>query len=111
MGTIGFFFSFFIIFAVIIMPNIEFFHCSTQWIASKKAAYPHLRHVYALLGNWSYGLFYMMSEIWGSVGISVLFWQFANEIIHSKCAKRIYPVFPFLGNIGQFLAGVSLQYI
>ena len=34
----------------------------------------------SLLYNWSYSLFYIMSELWGSVGVSVLFWQMANEI-------------------------------
>jgi ATP/ADP translocase len=34
-----------------------------------------LKYSLSLLYNWSYSLFYIISELWGSVGVSVLFWQ------------------------------------
>jgi hypothetical protein len=34
----------------------------------------------AILRNWSYCLFYVMAELWGSVVVSVLFWGFANQV-------------------------------
>jgi AAA family ATP:ADP antiporter len=33
-----------------------------------------------VLRNWSYCLFYVMAELWGSVVVSVLFWGFANQV-------------------------------
>jgi ATP/ADP translocase len=30
--------------------------------------------VLQVLSNWSYALFYVVSELWGAVAISVLFW-------------------------------------
>lgn len=34
----------------------------------------------AILRNWTYCLFYVMAELWGSVVVSVLFWGFANQV-------------------------------
>jgi AAA family ATP:ADP antiporter len=36
----------------------------------------------AILRNWTYCLFYVMAELWGSVVVSVLFWGFANQVRH-----------------------------
>lgn len=35
----------------------------------------------AILRIWSFCLFYVMAELWGSVVVSVLFWGFANQVI------------------------------
>lgn len=35
----------------------------------------------AIMRIWSFCLFYVMAELWGSVVISVLFWGFANQVI------------------------------
>jgi len=34
----------------------------------------------SILRNWSFCLFYVMAELWGSVVVSVLFWGFANQV-------------------------------
>jgi len=34
----------------------------------------------AILRNWSFCLFYVMAELWGSVVVSLLFWGFANQV-------------------------------
>ena len=33
----------------------------------------------AILRNWTFCLFYVMAELWGSVVVSLLFWGFANQ--------------------------------
>lgn len=38
----------------------------------------------AILRNWTYCLFYVMAELWGSVVVSVLFWGFANQVCGSQ---------------------------
>ena len=43
--------------------------------AGSKAAAP-----IAILRNWSFCLFYVMAELWGSVVVSLLFWGFANQV-------------------------------
>ena len=33
----------------------------------------------SILRNWTFCLFYVMAELWGSVVVSLLFWGFANQ--------------------------------
>ena len=42
----------------------------------------------AIIRNWSYALFYLMAEMWGSVVASLLFWGFANEVTTVDEAKK-----------------------
>jgi ATP/ADP translocase len=51
------------------------------------AQFKGLEYLVSLIKNWDYSLFYVMSELFGSVGVSVLFWQLANEIIKVDEAK------------------------
>lgn len=45
-----------------------------------ESAGPRFAGPIAILRNWSYCLFYVMAELWGSVVVSVLFWGFANQV-------------------------------
>jgi AAA family ATP:ADP antiporter len=57
---------------------------------------------------WPYALFYILSELWGSMGISLLFWQFANQITRSVEAKRFYAGFGQLGNLALVASGLTI---
>lgn len=57
---------------------------------------------------WPYALFYILSELWGSMGISLLFWQFANQITRSAEAKRFYAGFGQLGNLALVASGYTI---
>jgi AAA family ATP:ADP antiporter len=61
-----------------------------------------------VIGNWSFSLFYILAELWGSVVLSVLFWQFANEITRVKEAKRFYALFGMIGNVGLLFSGTAI---
>jgi len=38
--------------------------------------------------HWTYALFYTLANMWGTVGVSLLFWGFANDITSVEEAKR-----------------------
>lgn len=61
-----------------------------------------------LIGNWSITLFYILSELWGSAVLSLLFWQFANAITPVHQAKRFYGMFGFVGNFGLIFSGPAI---
>ena len=42
----------------------------------------------SIVRNWSFALFYVMAEMWGSVVTSLLFWGFANEVTTVDEAKK-----------------------
>jgi len=99
------FLVFFAAFAFIIYPNKEALHMSLPTLQAAQASMPNLHWFLPVIGNWSFSIFYILSELWGSVVLSMLFWQFANEITKVKEAKRFYGLFGMLGNVGLLLSG------
>ncbi len=104
------FIIFFGLFALLIYPNKELLHPTAESVKALQQSVPSLRFIFALWGSWSYSIFYVMAELWGSVVVSLLFWQFANEITRTGEAKRFYPLFPLLGNIALILSGQTVTY-
>jgi len=102
------FLVFFGTFSFIIYPNKEALHMSLATIQSLQAHYPNLHWLIPVIGNWSFSIFYILSELWGSVVLSMLFWQFANEITKINEAKRFYGLFGMLGNVGLLLSGPTI---
>ena len=43
----------------------------------------------AILRNWTFCLFYVMAELWGSVVVSLLFWGFANQVYSFQCMSQL----------------------
>ncbi|CAN0433155.1 unnamed protein product, partial [Hapterophycus canaliculatus] len=62
----------------------------------------------SIVRNWTFSVFYLMSELWGSVVVSVLFWGFANDIVSVSEAKRFYPLFGLGANVALVFSG---QYV
>lgn len=88
-----------------IYPFVDSIHMNLDTIQAYQAAYPNIKWIIPLVGNWTYTLFYILSELWGSAILSLLFWQFANAITPVKEARRFYGMFGFLGNFGLLLSG------
>ncbi|AAF27687.1 adenine nucleotide translocase; 19474-21800 [Arabidopsis thaliana] len=64
----------------------------------------------AILRIWSFCLFYVMAELWGSVVVSVLFWGFANQITTVDEAKKFYPLFGLGANVALIFSGRTVKY-
>lgn len=65
----------------------------------------------SMLRYWTHASFYIMSELWGSAVLSLMFWQFANDIIPVTNAKRFYAHFYLVGNCFVMLAGLLTEQI
>lgn len=63
----------------------------------------------AILRNWTYCLFYVMAELWGSVVVSVLFWGFANTITTVDEAEQFYPFFGLGANVALIASGQTVR--
>lgn len=63
----------------------------------------------AILRNWTFCLFYVMAELWGSVVVSVLFWGFANQITTVDEAKQFYPLFGLGANVALIFSGRAVR--
>jgi AAA family ATP:ADP antiporter len=58
-----------------------------------------------MVRNWLFTLFYCVSELWGDVVLSLLFWGLANETTSIEDAPLLYPLFGIGANIAQTMAG------
>lgn len=105
------FLLFFGLFPYCIYPYVETIHMNVETIHHYQELFPNAKWIVPLVGNWTYTLFYILSELWGSAVLSLLFWQFANAITPVKEARRFYGMFGFLGNFGLLLSGPMIIYI
>lgn len=104
------FLIFFGAFAFIIYPNLALLHPSKEWIDNSIASYPSLSGFINIVGYWSYSLFYVLAEIWGSAMIALMFWQFANQIVRMSESKRFYGLFMVIGNLALIFSGQCVKF-
>ena len=104
-ATILPFILFFGLFGFVIYPHLDFFHPSVAKVAAWQEALPRYRWIIAICGNWTYSLFYVLAELWGSAIISLSFWQFANQITKVSEAKRHYAFFGLMAQTALLLSG------
>ncbi|MGC0371798.1 MAG: hypothetical protein DGJ47_000499 [Rickettsiaceae bacterium] len=102
------FIGFFVLFTFVLYPNPQLFHAAPETIEELAVAYPYVKWFIRVLGNWSYSLFYIVSEMWGSMMLTLLFWQFANQTTKTSEAKRFYSMFGLIGNVGLLFVGLAM---
>jgi AAA family ATP:ADP antiporter len=105
------FLVFFGLYPYVIYPFVGSLHMSLETIHAYQEQFPNIKWIIPLVGNWTYTLFYILSELWGSAVLSLLFWAFANAITPVKEARRFYGMFGFLGNFGLLLSGPAIIYV
>ncbi len=105
-----FFIAYFILFTFILYPYQDYIHPNPERIDVLSEQYPFLKWPIKIAGKWSLATFYVMSELWGSVMLSLLFWQFANQITTTEEAKRFYSMFGMLGNLALPCTALILNY-
>ncbi|WP_187440042.1 Npt1/Npt2 family nucleotide transporter [Candidatus Cytomitobacter primus] len=109
--VIGFFTLFFLIFTLYLYPNKELLHPSPDHIEYLKLLYPRLKWVMPIYGLWTYSLFYSFADLWCSMCLSLLFWQFANQIVSKEDSRRFYGSFAIIGYLGLIFAGYTVKTI
>lgn len=106
---IGGFLAFFVFFATVLYPLHPYLHpteSADQLQAWMPAGMKGLVDVYRV---WTFSLFYTMSELWGAAVSALMFWQFANDVIRVKEAKRFYAHFYLLANVFTALSGIVVN--
>lgn len=104
------FLCFYAVFGFIIFPNIEKIQGSAEQTEYLRSVWPRfLYNIVPCITNWAYTLFYIVSEMWGTMAISSLFWQFANQVTKKTEVKRFFGLFSTIGNIGVILSGSTLK--
>lgn len=102
---ISIFIVFFALFALVLYPYREALHPTTMADRLQAFLPQGFAGLIAIFRNWTYALFYIMSELWGSVALSLLFWGFANDITRVSESKRFYAIFGLGANLGMVVSG------
>jgi AAA family ATP:ADP antiporter len=103
------FIAFFGAFAFVFYPLRDVLHPTAFCENLLEQAGPRFAGPIAILRNWTYCLFYVMAELWGSVVVSVLFWGFANQITTVDEASQFYPLFGLGANVALIFSGRAVK--
>jgi AAA family ATP:ADP antiporter len=113
------FLIFFVSFGFVIYPNLDLFrpdgfaNSLQQTIINSLPAgsQPTLLKLVEVVRVWPYAIFYVAAELWGSMGISLLFWQFANQTTRTFEARRFYSSYAQLGNLALVASGITIVFL
>lgn len=104
------FMVFYALFGLVLYPNLDSIMMSSEQITNMVSGVPHFFWTFlTCLGNWPITLFYIFSEIWGTMAIASLFWQFANATTMKHETKRFFGLFSLIGNAGVIIAGLVVK--
>jgi AAA family ATP:ADP antiporter len=70
-----------------------------------------LKGLISVFRNWTLTGFYVMSELWASIILNVIFWGFANEVTKIDEAPRFYSVFGIGANFATIVAGQAAIFL
>jgi len=105
------FLVFFAAFVYLLYPNRDALHpiASADYLQSilpQGAA-----GLIACYRNWTFSVFYILAELWGSAVLSLMFWGFANDIMKVTEAKRFYTLLGLGANIALLISGPAIYYV
>lgn len=102
----GGFLLFYALFAFVLYPLREQLHPHDTANYLEEVLPSGFRGMISMFRYWSFTLFYVMSELWSSNIMTVLFWGFANEITRVSEAQRFYSVLSIASNFAAIAAGL-----
>lgn len=108
------FFIFYTVFAFVLYPLRDSLHTFQGFgaVASQGSFFgKFMTLLSSLLKYWSFSLYFIVSELWASAGVPLLFWSVANDVTPLAQAKRFYPLFAVFGNTAPIVSGKVMSYI
>lgn len=110
-AMLGLFLGFFAIFMVFLHPHREALELTYVSQLLSENLPKGLNGFIAVIRHWHLSLFYVLSELWSAVVLSMLFWGFANEITSVDEAKRFYAIFALGANSSGIFSGQCAQFL
>ena len=101
----GAFIGFFLLFALVLYPLRDELHPHAFADRLQSMLPLGCKGFVAMIRNWTFTSFYIMSEMWSTLIMTVLMWGFANEITSVQDAKRFYALFGIAINASGILSG------
>lgn len=104
------FLAFFGLFVFVLYPNRELLHPNASADYLESITPLGLHGLVSVYRNWTYSIFYILSELWGSAVLSLMFWGFANDITRVTESKRFYTLFGLGANVAMLVSGPAIVY-
>lgn len=108
---LSFFLGFFTLFLLVLYPHREFLELTTVANSLQDWLPEGLSGLIAIIRHWPLTIFYVLSELWSTAVLSMLFWGFANEVTSVHEAKRFYSIFALAANFSAIFSGQSAQWL
>lgn len=101
------FLLYFALFLFVLYPNNSFLQLDSvaDFLRDYVFVTKGFKGLVALVRHWNLTLFYVLSEMWSAVVLSMLFWGFANEVTKVNEAKRFYAIFALGANCSGMFSG------
>ncbi len=99
------FLGFFIIFLLVLYPLKDVLFLNNTADHLQKVLFKGFGGFISIIRYWVYSLFYIMSEAWSTIILSILLWGFANDVTKVAEAKRFYSLFGIGINAAGIFAG------
>jgi AAA family ATP:ADP antiporter len=99
------FIVFFLIFTFVLYPLQDTLHPHSFCDRIQSMLPLGFQGFVALFRNWTFTLFYVMSEMWSTIIMTVLAWGFANDVTSVKDARRYYGLLGISINLSGIVAG------
>jgi AAA family ATP:ADP antiporter len=110
-AMIWFYIAYFIVFTLFLYPNQDSLHPHALADKLETILPKGCRGLIACFRNWTFTTFYVMSEMWSTMIMTVLFWGFANDVTTVKDSKRFYGLFGVGTNLSGVVAGLLAGYL
>lgn len=104
---ISVFLGFYALFAFVLYPLRDVFELQASADYLQSVLPSGFRGMIAMYRHWLLTAFYVVSELWSTAIMSVLFWGFANEVTRIHEARRFYGTFGIASNFAAIAAGQS----
>ncbi len=99
------FLAFFFVFTFVLYPLRDSLHPHAFADFCQSHLPSGFKGLIAIFRNWTFTLFYVMCELWGTAIMTVLFWGFMNEVTKVNEAKRYYGLLMIVANFSNILSG------
>ncbi len=103
--VVGTFTSYYCLFAFFINPMHEALTADSLAQFLHSVLPPGCKGFITMVRNWPFTLNYVMSELWSTMVLTVLFWGFANDITRMSEAARFYSALNISSNSASIVAG------
>lgn len=107
---VGSFVTYFLLFAFFIFPNSDLLNLNNLADQMRATLPDGFSGLIAMICNWTFTTFYVISEMWSVLVLTVLFWGFANDITPMSQAKRCYGLLNIGSNMAPILGGVLANF-